>query len=368
MTSKYAVKVRNSLDCSLHQKFNMTRAFPNIAKYLKRVGIKLLKMGTSFITRLRANLKRYLLGDTADVRPSTVSSTPSLSGPVLCLGGGGPDVDEAIEWMINQVRGGTSYATKVDVVVLRTYGNHDYNRLISGMKGVNSVETLIISNRQEANKAEIVDKVRNADVIFFAGGDQCEYTRSWKDTKLEAAVKSVYVKGGGIGGTSAGAMIQSEFVYDACASSEIGIETRDALEDPYRDITFTYNFFKWSNLNGTIVDTHFDSRKRMGRVMAFIARQIKDGISKSALGIAISEETSVVIDRNGLAKVMGRGAAYFVLGDHKPEVCEPRTPLTFSDYKIWRVPRGDTFNLRNRPTSGYYLRSVKRGKFNSDPY
>ncbi len=157
-------------------------------------------------------------------------------------------------------------------------------------------------------------------------------------------------------------------VYDACASSEEGIETRDALEDPYKDITFTYNFFKWKYLQGTIVDTHFDRRKRMGRIMAFIARQIQDGISKRALGIAISEETSVVVDKYGMAKVIGRGAAYFVLGDHPPEVCKPRTPLTYSDYKIWRVPRGDTFDLKNIPTRGYYLRSVKRGSFSSDPY
>ncbi|BAY10521.1 cyanophycinase [Calothrix sp. NIES-2098] len=351
----------------------MTKAFPNIAKWLKSVGTMLLKMGTSFITHITANLRSYFQDITEDVHsPLTplppLPSLPSLAGPVLSLGGGGPDVENAIQWLINQVRGCTDCATTVNVVVIRTYGNHDYNRVIREMKGVKSVETLIVSNRQDANKAEIINKVRNADVIFFAGGDQCQYIRNWKDTKLEAAVQSVYARGGGIGGTSAGAMILSEFVYDACASSEEGIETRDALEDPYKDITFTYNFFQWKYLQGTIVDTHFDRRKRMGRIMAFIARQIQDGISKRALGIAISEETSVLVDKHGMAKVMGRGAAYFVLGDHPPEVCKPRTPLTYNDYKIWRVPRGDTFNLKNLPTRGYYLRSVKRGRFSSDPY
>ncbi|MBD2198483.1 MULTISPECIES: cyanophycinase [Calothrix] len=355
----------------------MTKAFPNIAKWLKTVGTMLLKMGTTFITHITANLRRYFQ-DISEDFDSPVAPLPSLpaalpvlthlAGPVLNLGGGGPDVEEAIQWMIHQVRGGTNCATKVNVVVLRTYGNHDYTRLIYEMKGVRSAETLIVSNRNDANKAEIVDKIRKADVIFIAGGDQCQYIRNWKGTKLEAAVNSVYAKGGGIGGTSAGAMIQSEFVYDACASSEEGIETRDALEDPYQDITFTYNFFKWRHLSGTIVDTHFDRRKRMGRIMAFIARQIQDGKTQRALGIAISEETSVVIDKYGLAKVMGRGAAYFILGDRPPEVCKPRTPLTFHDYKIWRVPRGDTFDLKNIPSRGYYLRSVKRGRFSSDPY
>ncbi|MBD2250170.1 cyanophycinase [Nostoc parmelioides] len=323
----------------------MTRAFPNIAKWWK-----------NFISRLTAYLKLLFQGNTVEV-------LPALAGPVLNLGGGGPDVEAAIQWMINQVRG----TAKVNVVVLRAYGGNDYNHLIYRMSGVNSVQTLVISNRQDANRDDIVQKVLNSGVVFFAGGDQCQYIRSWKNTKLEKAVASVYRRGGAVGGTSAGAMIMSDFIYDACACED-PIETKDALEDPYQNITFTYNFFQWSHLRGTIIDTHFDSRKRMGRIMAFIARQIQDGVSRSALGIAISEETSVVVDKYGKAKVLGRNAAYFVLGDHPPEICKPRTPLTYSDYKIWRVPCGDTFDLNNPPARGYYFRSVKRGRFDSDPY
>jgi cyanophycinase-like exopeptidase len=59
---------------------------------------------------------------------------------------------------------------------------------------------------------------------------------------------------------------------------------------------------------------------------------------------------------------------YFVLGDRLPEVCEPQTNLTFSDYKIWRVESGDTFDLKNRPATGYYLRSVSDGQINANPY
>ncbi|MFM6282023.1 MAG: peptidase S51, partial [Dolichospermum sp.] len=119
----------------------------------------------------------------------------------------------------------------------------------------------------------------------------------------------------------------------------------EALDDPYRNITFTYNFFQWKHLRGTVIDTHFNERKRMGRIMVFIARQIQDGVSSTALGIAISEETSVLIDQYGIAKVVGKGAAYFVLGDHPPEVCAKGIPLTYHDYKIWRVPRGDTSEI-----------------------
>jgi cyanophycinase-like exopeptidase len=78
--------------------------------------------------------------------------------------------------------------------------------------------------------------------------------------------------------------------------------------------------------------------------------------------------TSVVVDKNGLATVMGDGPAYFVLADHAPEVCQPGVPLTYSNFKIWKVPAGGTFDLKNRPTTGYYLRSVTNGVINADPY
>jgi cyanophycinase len=315
-------------------------------------------MATVQILPANATVTRYLKGNPADVNPQ-------LTAPVYDLGGGGTDVDEAIQWMINQVRGCTNCDTKVDVVVIRAAGGDGYNEPISAMKGVDSVETLLITSRDDANKADIADTIKKAEVIFFAGGDQCQYTRNFRNTAVEKAVESVYSRGGGIGGTSAGAMIHSDFVYNACSQT---VETTEALSDPYEDISFTYGLFQWANMKNTIVDTHFDKRERMGRLMTFIARQIRDGEADSALGIALSEETSLIVDKNGLAKVMGKGPVYFVLGDHTPEVCEPQTPLTFSNYKIWKVRSDETFNLKNRPTTGYYQVSVNQGRLSDNPY
>ena len=305
-----------------------------------------------------AKVTHFVQGNVADVNPR-------LTGPAFDLGGGGPDVDEALQWMIDQVRGCTDCSTKVDVVVIRSSGGAGYNEAISAMNGVDSVETLVLPNREDANRTDVADMIRNAEVVFFAGGDQCQYTRNFRRTGVETAVKSVYAKGGAIGGTSAGAMIQSEFVYNACSDT---VESREALEDPYEDVLFTYNLFNWGNLPETIADTHFVKRDRMGRTMTFIARQIRDGIADSVLAIAVDEGTSVVVDQTGLARVMGQGPAYFILGDHMPEVCEPQTSLTFSDYKIWKVKKGSTFDLKNKPQTGYYLRSVKNGKLDSLPY
>lgn len=301
----------------------------------------------------------YFIGNRADVHPP-------LFGPAHVLGGGGVDVDEALQWLIDQVRGCTNCPATVDVVVLRSAGADGYNQYIYEMNGVDSVQTLVITRARGANSPDVENVVRNAEVVYFAGGDQCNYIENFKGTAVERAVKSVYARGGGVGGTSAGLAVQSEFVFDACRGT---ILSEEALEDPYdKRLSFTYDFFEWAHLDRVVTDSHFTQRDRMGRAMTFAARQIQDGRAESALAVAVDEKTSLVVDRGGVATVLGAGAAYFVLADHLPEVCAPRTPLTYSNFKIWRVEAGRQFNLRNRPTRGYYLRSVDNGLITRDPY
>jgi cyanophycinase len=307
----------------------------------------------------QAKVTRYLTGNGADV-------APALAGPAHDFGGGGTDVDAALQWIIDQVRGCTSCATKVDVVILRSTGSNGYNDYIYAMNGVDSVETLVVTSARDANTAAVETTVRNAEVVFFAGGDQCDYVKNFKGTRVETAVESVYARGGGVGGTSAGLAIQGEFIYDGCSGSAVSSQ---ALLDPYRrDITFTYDFFNWPHMERVITDSHFVTRDRMGRTLAFLARQIRDGRAPSALAMAVNEATSVVVDKNGLARVIGGGPAYFVLADHFPEVCEPGTPLTYSNYKIWKVTAGGAFNLASRPTTGFYLVSVTGGALSGNPY
>lgn len=326
---------------------------------MRKASLRVLLLAAALTLPAQAKVTRYLTGSAGDV-------VISMAGPAHDFGGGGTDVDAAIQWMIDQVRGCTSCSTRVDVVILRSSGSNGYNDYIYAMNGVDSVETLVITRASDSNTASVQDTVRKAEVVFFAGGDQCDYVKYFKGTLVETAVEDVYARGGGVGGTSAGTAIQGEFTYDGCAGSAI---SADALANPYhRTVTFTYNFFNWANLQRTITDSHFVTRDRMGRTLAFLARQIQDGKAASALSIAVNEVTSVVVDRNGLATVMGDGPAYFILADHAPEVCQAGTPLTYSNFKIWKVLPGGTFNLQNRPTTGYYLRSVTNGVISSNPY
>jgi len=325
-------------------------------------GIRLMLVLLAGPAAVHATVTRYHSG-------STIDAKPVLHGPAYNLGGGGPDVLEAIQWMIDQARGPQPGA-KVDVVVLRASQADGYNKGILALDGVNSVETLVITSREDANAAEVEATVRRAEVVFFAGGNQCHYVTHFKGTRVEEAIKSVVARGGAVGGTSAGCAIMGGLVFDACQlKPRSDFNSAQALADPYNpEISFTSGFFNWPPLHQVITDTHFLPRDRMGRTLAFLARLNQDGPATQHLGVAVNERTSLVIDKKGLGRVLGEGPVFVVLADHPPEVCQPGKPLTYRDFKIWRLEPGMSFNLVHRPEAGYYLRSVVMGELDADPY
>jgi cyanophycinase len=303
---------------------------------------------------------RYLTGSAADVQPK-------LHGPAYHLQGGGTDVAAAFQWMIDEVRGCTGCGTKLDVVVLRSSGADGYNDFVHKLNGVDSVETLVIKDRADSDSVPVVETVAGAEVVFFAGGDQCNYVRYFKGTGVERAVERVHARGGGVGGTSAGLAILGEVSYDACAGGSA--QSAEALRDPYyNEVTFTYDFFDWPPLRGIITDTHFVERDRMGRTFAFLARQLKDRNYRRITSLAVERETSVVADRRGHARVIGKGPVYLVLADHPPEVCEPGRPLTYNGFKLWRLAAGAAFDLKRLPARGFYTVNVRDGVILGNPY
>lgn len=303
----------------------------------------------------------YLTGNAAD-------ATPPLFGPALLLGGGGTDVDAAFQATIDKVRGCTSCAATIDVVILRSTGADGYNPYLYAMNGVDSVETFVIDSPTQSADPAVVAKVQNAELVFFAGGDQCDYVDNFKGTPVEAAVRAVYARGGAVGGTSAGLAIQGDYAYDACTSAS-GVTSSAALSNPFsKEISFTNDFFDWAPLTQVVTDSHFVTRDRMGRLMVFLARQIQDGTTNTAWGLGVDEQTSLVVDANGVATVVGVGAAYLVLADHPATVCQAKRPLSYSGFKVWKYNPGQSFSLASRPLVGFTSVDVNAGVLSTNPY
>lgn len=268
-----------------------------------------------------------LTGDTADV------STQTSSG--VCLMGGSTDVDEAFKWMIKKSGGG-------DFVVIRTDVSFGYNAYIRGLGTVNSVETIIITNKTEADYASNAKKIRNAEALFIAGGDQAEYVDFWKNTKVEDAVNYlINVKHVPVGGTSAGCAILGSSYFSAIKG---GLTSSEALQNPYNSyVTLGHDdFINIPLLQNTITDQHFSQRGREGRFVTFLARMKKD-LNKNPRGIAVDEQTAVCVDETGKAIVFGNNNAFFAqCNELEPEICQLNTPLSWNRekkaVKVYRIP------------------------------
>jgi len=296
--------------------------------------------------------------------------TPVCHGPAFDFGGGGPDVNEAIQWMIDKVRGASGPGgPALDVAVLRCSGGEGYNAPVLALNGVNSVETILGTGEADFEDPAVAQAVARAEVVFFAGGNQANYIRFIRGTATDRAVRTVVARGGGLGGTSAGAAIQGAVIHDALAGSATG---RQALADPYdRRIHFTEGWFGSLHLGNTLFETHTQlgggGYDRIGRLLAFLARVVQDRRTPM-LGIGLSAGASLVVDASGLAKVLGANPVYLVHLDRPPEACRPGLPLTCRRFRILRLLPGQTYDLVRRPLDGFGAAGVASGVPEGDYY
>ena len=122
----------------------------------------------------KPSYKYYSVGNSTDCS----SCTPTSGG--LALVGGGTDVDEVFRWMGAKANNG-------DFLVLAASGNGAYDSYIKQLvPSLNSVSTLIVPDSTAANDPLVAEKIRNAEAIFFAGGDQADYINYWSNTTLES--------------------------------------------------------------------------------------------------------------------------------------------------------------------------------------
>lgn len=269
-----------------------------------------------------------LIGNAADAQAK------GTGGYVLA--GGGTDQPDAFKWMIARAGGG-------DIVIIRASGGDAYNKWIFDLGGADSVETIIFRNREAASHPFVIDRLRNAEAVFIAGGDQSRYVNYWKGTPVEDALHALVARGGPIGGTSAGLAILAEFGFGA---REGGITSKEALPDPFgKSVALDRDFLELPGLENLITDTHFVERDRLGRLLVFLARIQHDGWSATPRAIAVDRETAVLVEPSGKATVAGRNTAYFLSTTVAPDVCEAGKPLTLRGVNVYRINASGTFDL-----------------------
>ncbi|KEZ53359.1 cyanophycinase [Metabacillus indicus] len=287
--------------------------------------------------------------------------------------GGSTDVDKAMEWMIQKANGG-------DFLIIRATGSNGYNQYLYDLaqsigKPLNSVNTVVVTNLTQAGSdSSLIDRINKAEAIFFAGGNQADYVEFLEGSPALTALNS-RIQNVPFGGTSAGAMIQGDHIYDAISAGSKTLDSLTALRNPYSSlISFTDYLIQTPHNNNIQTDTHFEQRDRMGRLLTFMARNIQDGeeTGTSAKGIGLNEQSALLVEKDGTAKVVTQpgavnAAVYMAKSNQAPTRCVSGSSLTYNNISIYKLKDGNTFNLSTWTGSGglSYTLNVNSGTISS---
>jgi cyanophycinase len=194
---------------------------------------------------------------------------------------------------------------------------------------------LDVSTREEANSPVVIERLRNADVVIFTGGDQLRLTSIFGGTAfhhllLERYANEQFI----ISGTSAGAAASSNNMIYQGSSSE-------ALLKGEVKITGGLGF-----INNVIIDTHFVQRGRIGRLLYACAS------NPINLGIGLGEDTGLLITNGNDMEAIGSGLVILVDGTHMRQTnifnVQMGEPVSIENLTVHVMAFGDHFDLKTK--------------------
>jgi len=227
----------------------------------------------------------------ADFPPQVLPQPVVEHGSLLIVGGG--TVTSEIAQKFFELAGGLDVPLVVLPIAAEGTLPEDVSR-DTGLwtrAGATHVKSLRARSKSEVESSEFIAALREAKGVWFNGGRQWRFVDAYMGTKAEEPFRDVLRRGGVIGGSSAGASIQSQYMP---RGSPLG--NTDMMADGYeRGLGF---------LPGAAVDQHFTQRRRHGDMTRLILRY------PQLLGIGIDEMTAIAV-RGSTAEVIGRGNVHF---------------------------------------------------------
>ncbi len=281
----------------------------------------------------------------------------------VCLMGGAAENDSAMVWFLNRASGG-------DVLVIRASGSNGYNNYMYSNLGVkvNSVESIVFNNRSASFNPYVIDRIKKAEAIWMAGGDQWNYVRYWRNSPVDSLINQLILKKNiVVGGTSAGMAVLGQYYFSAENNT---VTTIEALANPYdtKVMVDSTSFFNVPVLKHVITDSHYDERDRRGRHTVFMSRILKDYNDPKVLGIASNESAAVCIEGDGRARVFGtypdkNTKAYFIMPnceniDITPEQLSTNKPLIWDKNGKALV----VYSVNGTPNGSNYFQMHDKGK------
>ena len=201
-----------------------------------------------------------------------------------------------------------------------------------GHLGAENVGVLKVENREDALSPEALDRITNANVIFFTGGDQLRLTSIFGGTLIHDLLLKKYLEEDFLYvGTSAGA---------ACASKNMIYQgsSREALLKGEIKITSGLGF-----MDNVIIDTHLVQRGRIGRLFQAVVGNPK------TLGIGLGEDTGLLIKNGVSMEALGSGLVIIVDGrqilDSNITDVALGEPISIKNLVVHVMSQGDVYCL-----------------------
>ncbi len=280
--------------------------------------------------KLRLSLLTTLVA--ASMFAQTTEYGPA-KGTLVIQGGGSAEGTGIVETFINKAGG---LGAKI-VVVPTAGGNkaadgsvrvYKEEQVLAAWKkrGLTNVYMLHTHDPKVADTEEFAKILRDANGVWFDGGRQWNIVDSYANTLTFREFHKVLERGGVIGGSSAGATIQGDYlVRGAIAGSEIVM-----TPEPEHEHGFAF-------LRKVAIDQHINTRNRWDDIIPVIKKY------PNLLGIGLSEGTAIVVT----------GDRFEVIGKWKVAVHD-NTRI----YQPWEKPYyvlspGDVYNMKTRAIEKY---------------
>jgi cyanophycinase len=162
--------------------------------------------------------------------------------------------------------------------------------------GVKTASFIHTKDRNRANEDEsFLEPLKDATGIWFGGGRQWNLADSYYGTKAHRLMKQCLERGGVIGGSSAGASIQANYLARATP-----IENFQIMAPGYERGGLGF-------IQGVAIDQHFSQRNRFPDLVQLAKTY------PQLLGIGIDESTAIEVS-GSTAEVSGPGSVFFVDG------------------------------------------------------
>ncbi|MGH7223545.1 MAG: Type 1 glutamine amidotransferase-like domain-containing protein [Gemmataceae bacterium] len=185
--------------------------------------------------------------------------------------------------------------------------------------GAKNVHILPKRGLKDVEDPKNLEWLRKAKGVWFGGGRQWRFVDAYEGTKAEPLFGDVLRRGGVLGGSSAGASIQAEYLVRGSP-----LNNTDMMCEGYeRGLGF---------LPGVAVDQHFAARRRFADMTGLMKTY------PQLLGIGIDESTALVVQGH-VGEILGRGKVYFY---------DRRKPFAKDGPDYEAIKRGGRYDLKER--------------------